>query len=279
MINIAVTSKPVDGLFLYSYEYCSYLNDNGVDARVIVICHRDFTPEDYLSVIKKKYIHCKHIYFDNFKALDTEVSMVLGRSMVTLGYKNWSDYTEDQKNTLTSLYKNKLISVYSENHPIEYPKALDFFNPIEVVDLCDKEVYPNGIGKPFEKRINFSIYKSYVDNIQFKYLFFGTTPEYYKAVEKVLPNYSDHGILTYDADYVNINNNNIFVPVDNVLGIFDTYVYTKSTFDPAPRIVQECKYFGKNMIYARDKNLVDGGSIYWSREIKEPNIESIVEAL
>jgi len=279
MINLVVTSKPVDGLFLYSYEYCSFLNENDIDARVVVICHRDFTPQDYLSVIQQKYIHCKHVYFDNFVALDTEVAMVLGRSMITLSYKNWRDYTQDQQRTLTSVFKGKVLSVYSENHPQEYPKALEFFKPTEVVDLCDKEVYPNGVGKHFEKRINFSIYKPYEDNVQFKYLFFGTTPEYYEAVEKVLPNYSDHGILTYDADYVNIKNNNIFVPVENVLGIFDTYVYTKSTFDPAPRIVQECKYFGKNMIYARDKDLVDGGSVYWTRDIKQPDIESIVGAL
>ena len=110
-------------------------------------------------------------------------------------------------------------------------------------------------------------------------MFFGTTPEYYEAVEKIVPDYPDHGILTYDAKYVNVNYNNIFVPVDNVLGIFHTYVYTKATFDPAPRIVQECKYFGKSMIYARDKSLIDGGSVYWTREIKEPDIDSIIELL
>ena len=44
----------------------------------------------------------------------------------------------------------------------------------------------------------------------------------------------------------------------------------KQRLIPHPRIVQECKYFGKDMIYARDKNLVDGGSVYWNR----PNTQS-----
>ena len=57
MINIVVTSKPVDGLFYYSYEYCSYLNSKGIKARVIVITHRKFTQQDYLDVLKYKYIH------------------------------------------------------------------------------------------------------------------------------------------------------------------------------------------------------------------------------
>ena len=59
------------------------------------------------------------------------------------------------------------------------------------------------------------------------------------------------------------------VPVNNLLGIFETYVYTKDTFDPAPRIIQECKYFNKNILYLRDKNIQDGGSVYFKREIKD----------
>ena len=42
MLNIVVTSKPVDGLFYYSYEYCPYPNSKGIKARVIVIIHMKF---------------------------------------------------------------------------------------------------------------------------------------------------------------------------------------------------------------------------------------------
>jgi hypothetical protein len=169
--------------------------------------------------------------------------------------------------------------VYSENHPVEYPKALAFYSPKTVVDLCDTEVYPNGVGEHFEKTINFSIYKPYEDNIQFKHLFLGTTPEYYQSAEKVIDQFPDHGILTYDRKYVNIKNNNIFVPVDNLMSLFETYVYTKETFDPAPRIFQECKYYGKDVIYLRDKTIVDGGSVYWKRDIKEPDVTAITNAI
>ena len=55
-------------------------------------------------------------------------------------------------------------------------------------------------------------------------------------------------------------------------------MYTKSTFDPAPRIFMECKYYNKDIIYLRDKSIQDGGSVYWNREPKTPNIESIVRA-
>ena len=63
------------------------------------------------------------------------------------------------------------------------------------------------------------------------------------------------------------------------MSLFETYVYTKETFDPAPRIFQECKYYSKDVIYARRDPGLDGGTIYWQRDIKEPNIQPIVTSI
>ena len=279
MINIVVTSKPVDGLLYYSYEYCDLLNKAGYPAQVVIIRHRNFSSEQYIETIKTKYKDFKYVSIDSYEDHIDEVSLILGRSMMTLSWQSFNDYNDIQQNTLKQLFGGKVISVYSENHPTLYPKALQFYNPREVVDLCDTEVYPNGVGSHFEKHINFNIYRPHIDDVQFKYLFFGTNDKYYEAAEKALPNFPNYGILTYDAKYVNLNYNNIFVPVKNLLGVFDTYVYTKETFDPAPRIIQECKYYGKEIIYHRDKSIVDGGSVYWKRQVVEPDINPIVEAL
>lgn len=279
MINIVVTSKPVDGLLYYSYEYCDLLNKAGYPAQVVIIRHRNFSSEQYIETIKTKYKDFKYVSIDNYEDHIDEVSLILGRSMMTLSWQSFNDYNDIQQKTLKQLFGGKVISVYSENHPTLYPKALQFYNPREVVDLCDTEVYPNGVGSHFEKHINFNIYRPHIDDVQFKYLFFGTNDKYYEAAEKALPNFPNYGILTYDAKYVNLNYNNIFVPVKNLLGVFDTYVYTKETFDPAPRIIQECKYYGKEIIYHRDKSIVDGGSVYWKRQVVEPDINPIVEAL
>jgi hypothetical protein len=187
--------------------------------------------------------------------------------MLTLPYLNKKDYTWNQLLTLKLLFNNNLISVYSENHPKEYNEALKFFKPKTVTDLCDFDVYPNGVGKQFEKIINFSIYKPIKENkdFKFKYLFLGTNKLYYNSVQKVIKDYPSHGILTYNEDYIDTNNNHIFVPVENLLGSFDTYVYTKPNFDPAPRLMQECRYFNKGFIYLRDKNIKDGGNVYFKR--------------
>jgi hypothetical protein len=278
-LNIVCTSKPVDGLFYYSYEYCAYLNKIGIDAQVVVICHRNFPQNDYLESIKRKYVHCQNIIFDQAVTSDDDVTLIMGRSMLTLAWQSFKNYNQAQQHTLLRLFSNKIIAVYSENHPIDYPKAVEFFSPDQIVDLCDTEVYPNGVGEHFEKTINFEIYKPHTDNIQFKYLFLGTNKKYYETVQKVIGNYSDHGILTYNEDYIDIRNNNVFAPVENLMGMFETYVYTKDTFDPAPRIFQECKYFGKEVIYLRDPTIIDGGSVYWKRDIKQPNITPILDSI
>lgn len=278
-LNIVCTSKPVDGLLFYSYEYCSYLKQQGIDTQLIIICHRNFTSTDYEETLLSKYVNCDNIVFDNIVPDPDGITLVMGRSMITLAWQDFENYRVEQQRSLRKLFGGRLISVYSENHPEEYPKAIDFFNPRQIIDLCDTEVYPNGVGEHFEKRINFDIYRPYQDDFQFKYLFLGTNDKYYATAEKYVAYYPDHGILTYPADYVNIKNNNVFVPVTNLMGMFDTYVYTKATFDPAPRILQECKYYGKNLIYARDNEIVDGGSVYWNREVQHPDITPILKAI
>ncbi len=279
MINIVVTSKPVDGLLYYSYEYCDMLNKAGYPAKVVIICHQKFSVLDYMEVLTTKYTYVDNVVYNNLNVGNDDVTLVMGRSMITLSWINYNDYTEEQKQTLHSVFANKVISVYSENHPAQYPQAVEFYSPKQIVDLCDTEVYPNGVGEHFEKTINFSIYKPHTDNIQFKHLFLGTNDKYYATVEKVIDQFPDHGILTYDEKYVNIKNNNVFAPVGNLMGMFETYVYTKETFDPAPRIFQECKYYGKDVIYLRDKNIQDGGSVYWKRDLKEPDVTAIINAI
>jgi len=181
MINFLVSSKPVDGLFYYSYEYCTLLNESGIDAQVIVICHRNFPKQEYIKSIEHKYLHCKNIVFDDYTPNKDDITMVMGRSQLTLSWQDFKDYNTVQQDTLKKVFKSKLISVYSENHPTKYPLAIEFYNPKQIVDLCDTEVYPNGVGDHFEKTINFSIYKPFENNVQFKYLFLGTNKEYYAA--------------------------------------------------------------------------------------------------
>ena len=197
-VNIVCTSKPGDGLLHYSYEHCCFLNDLGINARLIIVRDPRFTRQTYLNAINECYIKNENVVFDFFTPSSNDITLIMGRSQLTLGYLNKRNYDNDQLLTLHLLFSGNLISVYSENHPKEYPIALGYFKPKKVIDLCDHDVYVNGTGDQFEKIINYSIYKPIKEDIQYKYLFLGTNEIYYKEVEKHIHNYPDHGIITYN---------------------------------------------------------------------------------
>ncbi len=288
MINIVCTSKPGDGLLCYSYEHCCYLNSIGIKSQLVIITHHNFTIQQYIDMIKEKYMTYENVVFNDYTPLSKDISLIMGRSMLTLAYLNKSNYNNDQLLSLRLLFGGKLISFYSENHVKEYPIAINYFNPKKVYDICDYDVYPKGVGLHYEKMINFDVYKPITDNIQFDYLFLGTNNVYYEEIEKQIkdcPNcFKSHGILTYDEKYINKEYNNIFAPVKNLLGLFKSYVYTKTYFDPAPRLMQECRWLGKNVVYLRDKNIKDGGPVYMNRpvptkEIYSANINILVKLI
>jgi len=287
MINIVCTGKPGDGLLRYGYEHCCYLNSVGIKSQVIIIPNPKHTKEDYIKSITDQYKTYENVIFDYYTPNSDEITLVLGRSMITLPYLDRDRYTKDQLMTLHLLFSNKVIAIYSENHPKDYPLALEYFNNKKVYDLCDFDVYPNGVGKQYEKIINFDVYKPIKDEIQHKHLFLGTTEIYYKEIERHMDtngNYSDHGIVTYNAKWINPSLNNLFVPINNILGKFETYVYTKPNFDPAPRLFVEFRWLGKNVDYVRDKNIKDGGMIYWNRpvptkDIYKTNINILIELI
>lgn len=272
MLNLIVTGKPSDGLFFYSCEHYWALEELGIPVQLIVFTHRDFSPYDYLNSVKQKYTKKIPIIFNDYFPEPDEVNLIMGRSMLTLAYKQINDYDEDKQLSIRLIFKNHLISVYSENHPVEYYDALEFFKPESVVDLCDHDVYPNGYGRHFEKYIHFDHYREPEKNIQFEHLFLGTTPDYYNWSKKVVDKYPDYAIIVYNKT----ESNHIQAPVDNLMGKFNKYVYVKQTFDPAPRIMQECLYYGKEVIFERP-DLGDGGSVYWKRGLKKPEINGIIE--
>jgi len=264
-VNIVCTSKPGDGLLHYSYEHCCYLNSIGIKSQLIILTHHHFSQQDYINAINECYIKYENVVFNFYTPSSNDITLILGRSMLTLAYLNKGSYTNDQLLTLHLLFSGNLISVYSENHPKEYSNAINYFKPKKIYDLCDYDVYPDGTGEQFEKIINFDIYKPIKEDIQFKYLFLGTNEIYYREIEKYIKDYSSHGIIAYKDKYLNDTLNHVYVPVKNLLGIFEKYVYTKPNFDPAPRIIQECKWLGKEVVYLRDKYKKDGGSVYWNR--------------
>ena len=274
MINIVCTAKPCDGLLYYSYEYTQYLNHVGIKTDMVIITHPGFTAEDYFNAITQKYISYENVIIDDFN--DVGQTIVMGRSMITLPFINRESYSMDQLLLLHLLFKYRVLAVYSENHPVIYYDALNYFWPADVTDICDYDIYPNGTGEHFEKKIYFDIHKPIERDEKFKYLFNGTNKKYYDAAKKVIRNYKSHGVMIYGIGHYDSRMNNVIVPVDNLMGIFHTYVYTKDILDPAPRIIQECKYHNKDIIFEAQNR---GAEVYYKRPIEKLNVEAIINAI
>ena len=283
-VNIVCTGKPGDGLLRYSYEHCCALNSKGIKSQCVIIPNPDFTNKDYIKSITDQYKNFENVIFNYYTPTTNEITLILGRSMITLPYLDKHKYTKDQLLTLHLLFSNNVIALYSENHVKQYPMALEYFTSKKVFDLCDFDVYPNGVGIQYEKIINFDEYKPIKNQIQYKHLFLGTNKTYYKEIEKHIHKYPDHAIVTYNEKWINPKLNNLFAPIENILGKFETYVYTKPNFDPAPRLFVEFRWLGKNIDYVRDKNIKDGGMVYWNRpqptkEIYFNNINILVKLI
>ena len=128
-VNIICTSKPGDGLLHYSYEHCCFLNDLGVKAKLIIIRDHRFSEQSYINALNECYVKYENVVFDFYTPTSNDLTLIMGRSMLTLAYLNKHTYNNDQLLTLHLLFSSNLISVYSENHVREYPIALQYFKP------------------------------------------------------------------------------------------------------------------------------------------------------
>ena len=140
-VNILCTAKPGDGLLHYSYEHCCFLNDLGVKAKLIIIRDHRFSQQSYINALNECYVKYENVVFDLYTPTSNDMTLIMGRSQITLAYLNKHTYNNDQLLTLHLLFSGNLISVYSENHVREYPIALQYFKPKKVYDLCDHDVY------------------------------------------------------------------------------------------------------------------------------------------
>lgn len=285
MMYVVCTSKPSDGLLHYSFEYTNRLNEEGIDTRCLIFPHPDFDKKQYKKALFSKYKQgFKHIIFDDEVVVHwpSDGSLFMGRSMITLPFLSEHRYTKVQKYRMSELLK-KAIVVYSENHTeSQYQGALMYFNARNTIDIGDTEVYNNFNGMHFEKHIYFDLYRDIEDNPVCKHLFLGTNRDYYNDAMKIIDKYEDSKIIVYKSQKGLIDSyedKHIYVPVENLCGMFEKYVYTKRAFDPAPRLMQECKYYGKEFIYERP-DMHDGGSVYRDRPVyNKPDISTILEAV
>ena len=93
-VNIVCTSKPGDGLLHYSYEHCCFLNDLGINTKLIIVKNKKHTDQDYIDAINECYTKFENIIFDDYMPKSDDITLIMGRSMLTLAYLDYNSYTE-----------------------------------------------------------------------------------------------------------------------------------------------------------------------------------------
>lgn len=161
---------------------------------------------------------------------------------------------EIKRENVLMLYDNRVFETYKEYPHKEYRRSLDFdiMKPLkkEVRHSCMLNMVTDHKCYPVEDLKNF------MDKYIFDHYTITTKDKWYEKY-KVLEN-----------DKVDV----LITPVENYMYKFDTLLYLPSVrgmwkdygdkdMDPSPRLLPECKWFNKKVIYHDFGKLKDGG--YW----------------
>jgi len=284
-IDIIFASYIKDGLFYYSYEHFRYLNDNDIRTNFYIFLRGRDTKEDCLELLNSKYqnVTLDNIFFiDNFSPLYRFKNKILlmGKSHIHHAYNMCQSpsYSNIFKLNLINALRNHLVIIHNENFLDSYENEIQFFRPLKVTHLNDHLIYPNFDGIQYRKKIYFDIYKQPAKELNCT-LFNGTNQKYFDDILPKISKYKNPIILVDKfkcEDYLLFQ---VKLPVEDLLEKFNRYVYTKSFFDPAPRLIQECFYFNKDVIYDRDFKGVDGGYIYYQLGMNGENFNLTNEIL
>jgi len=269
-------------LFYYSYEHFRFLNDNGIETRLVIFLRFYQNKTDCLKLLKSKYINVteKNLIFIDSKnflnpdikvIFDNKFNLIMGESHLFHAKNMISSkhYSNIFKMILKVIYKKPLIVIHNERNIEAANTAMKFFAPSKVIFLNDHLVFPHFTkGIEYSKRIYFDIYIKPVMDIKYKFIFNASNDLYYETALKIIEKSDEYqlenlGLIVDSYKDDKYKTSQLLIPIPNLLGIFETFIYSTPIFDNAPRFLQECIYFNKRICYNRDITINDGGKQYY----------------
>ena len=150
--------------------------------------------------------------------------------------------------------------------------------------LQDRRIYKDCLnGLDYKKKINFSRYKEQ-NKGRDQILLYGT-----KNCRHI-PDQVFHELLDqYDGEFICLTNQEnrpswflprmkfLEMPVDDLFEKFQTYIYTPvpRKFDCSPRLIAECEFYGKKVIYHGINYWEEDKGLYWRKWDIDNNFESL----
>lgn len=136
----------------------------------------------------------------------------------------------------------------------------------------------------YKKKINFDKYKD-INKKSEKFMLYAT-----KNCRDISNNLYEELLQKYDADFICLTNKEnkpkdkistrlqfVDLPVVNFFECFGTYIYTPVArhFDCSPRLIAECKYYGRDVIYHNIDYWDEDKGLYWRKWDIDNNFDSI----
>jgi hypothetical protein len=206
--------------------------------------------------------------------LDNNIKLIKEDLILLNDYKKYKIISV--KDSIILITDGNLLSFNNRNIIFNCKKILSFLcfeydfknlnNYRNTIFLQDYRIYNKN--KYFDsidyiKKINFDSYKKDIinnKNTALLYLTINCRNLLIKEIEEIVDKYNNFdSIYILSPENKTINNyfkNNTKVisfcpPVNNFFELFDTYIYTpiKRHFDCSPRLITECKFYNKNIIY------------------------------
>ena len=152
--------------------------------------------------------------------------------------------------------------------------------------LQDERIYGqcfNSIN--YKKKINFSRYKRQAPSLNRDYLLYAT-----KNCRDIPRDLYSELLNKYEGDFLCLTNREnrpqtlssprlkfLDLPVEDLFGRFGTYIYTPvpRKFDCSPRLIAECKFYGKEVIYHGIDYWDEDGGLYWRKWDIDNDFESL----
>jgi len=207
-------------LLFYNLNYnVEIIIQESIDKHFIFEAWEDkyILPKDYKKFIKFK---------PNTKKIISDVLIIT------------SGLNENYLNKVKLIYK-KLI-LFRCNPNIEYKQLLNN----RIILLNDFRVYRDNIGNHYVKKIFFRNFKK-INTSENKILIYLNTN--LRKIDEVNTNKN----YLYVSGDDHPNKNILKAPVKNLFSKFDTFLYTKTSrqFDCSPRLLAECYFYNKKIIF------------------------------
>lgn len=271
----------INGSLFDNFEYyCLFNKAFGSKYNILYKIYTEFTREQVVGVLSDRYIDLPDIVWDNLKVQDIIVDTLVKDPYISNIFfcATNSDiyWFLDHDNRLIAPHVITLADIKETHHKVKkYYKRYYTMHDERIFEFNDN-------GKPYRKKLYFDIFKKNQYGAKYDYMINLSIPQrrFPKDVMMEVFQKYDGEIAIYVGKrnwkhYLWANRlDNVHLlmpPIQDFMGMFHTLIYLpyNDGWDATPRLIPECKFYGKEVIYHDIVEKVKAGGYYRSLDTEQ----------